>query len=311
MRNLFPLVQRSRRYASKFYDRAGQRLVISSGGVQFMDATLNFPEKVGLTYSTSLFWNGPDAYEDPTSRALAALISHSRLFFDIGSNIGIYSVYAGVKFPHVTIFAFEPIPTIWEKNRAFHRANQLPEENVFNLALGDSVGPQKIIIPVYATGLEEEQTATLCADSWQAHETKVEELAIQCTTLDAFAGDRVLPTGICCVKIDVENFEAAVLRGGKKFLNARRPWIVCEILPEQKLDLATGKRTNDNSAVLELLHELNFIPFALPDDGFFRMTAEDFNRPRQFKDFLHAPAEKIAPDISYLALENLGRLVQA
>ncbi len=311
LRKIFPLVRKLRHWAFKFHDRAGIRLVISGGPVRFMDAELNFAEKVGLLYSTPLFWNGPDAYEMPTSETLALLLKHSRLFLDIGSNIGIYSVYAGVKCPQVKTFSFEPIPSIWEKNRAFHRANGLPDQNVHQLALGDRVGPQEIIIPVYATGLEEEQTATLYADSWQSHEKQVERIQIQCTTLDTFAATNPLPDGPCCVKIDVENFEAAVLRGGRKFITARRPWIVCEILPTQKIDPVTGIRVNDNAQVIALVQELHYTPFAITADGFFRMTPADFERPRGLKDFLLAPAEKIPAEVSYFERTSLAQLLPA
>ena len=309
LRKLFPMVRTLRYWAWKFHDRAGLRLVISGGKVRFLDAELNFPEKVGVIYSTMLFWNGPEAYEAPTSRTLALLIKHSHAFFDIGSNIGIYSVYAGVKYPQVKTFAFEPIPSIWKKNCAFHQANGLSEKNVHQLALGDRAGEQEIIIPVYATGLEEEQTATLCADSWQSREKHVEKFKIQCATLDAFAAENALPDGPCCLKIDVENFEAAVLRGGKKFIAARRPWMVCEILATQKIDPATGIRVNDNAEVLALVRELDYLPFAITADGFFRMTAADFDRPRHLKDFLLVPQEKISGEISYLALENIGEML--
>jgi FkbM family methyltransferase len=314
LRHLFPLVRKTRRWCWKYHDRMGIRLVISGGEVSFLDAVLNFPEGVGLLYSTELYWNGPRAYETATSELLALLIGQSRVFLDVGSNIGIYAVYAGVKFPQVTTFAFEPVPVIWAKNRAFHRANCLPEKNVFNLALGECVGPQKIIIPVYNTALEEEQTATLCRDSWQAREEKVEEIEIQCSTLDAFTSTNPLPDGACCLKIDVENFEAAVLRGGKKFINLRRPWIVCEILPAQKFDLATGNRENDNTEVIALVQELGYTPFAVTANGFFRMSAADFDRPRGVKDFLLVPAEKLPADkisagISYLDMASLGKLL--
>jgi FkbM family methyltransferase len=314
LRHFFPLVRKTRRCCWKYHDRMGVRLVISGGAVSFLDAVLNFPEGVGLLYSTRLYWNGPRAYETATSELLALLIGQSRVFLDIGSNVGIYAVYAGVKFPQVTTFAFEPVPVIWAKNRAFHRANRLPEKNVFNLALGECVGPQKIIIPVYTPSLEEEQTATLCQDSWQAHEEKVEEIEIQCSTLDAFTSANPLPDGACCLKIDVENFEAAVLRGGKKFINLRRPWMVCEILPAQKIDPATGHRSNDNSEVIALVQELGYTPFAITADGFFRMTAADFDRPRSVKNFLLAPAErlsaeKISAGISYLDMASVEKLL--
>lgn len=214
-RIFFSLVQKTRQWSYKYHDRVGRRFIISGGKIRFLDAELVFPEDVGLTYSTPLFWNGPDAYEAATSHAIALLVSRSKLFLDVGSNIGIYSVYAGVKFPEVKTFAFEPVPDIWRKNCAFHRANQLPGKNVLNTALSNRDGVQKIFIPIYDTGLDKEQTATLNAVSWQAHEKKVETFEIQCVTLDSFAATQRLPDGPCCLKIDVENYEAAVLRGGK------------------------------------------------------------------------------------------------
>ena len=147
-RELLPLVQKLRGWAWKFHDRTAQRLVISGGKVQFMDAELEFPEDVGLTYAAPLFWNGPHAYDFATDRVLTALIGQSKLFLDVGSNIGLYSVYAGVKFPQVKTVAFEPVPVIWKKNCAFHRANNLSEKIVHNLALSDRDGEQKIFLSI-------------------------------------------------------------------------------------------------------------------------------------------------------------------
>jgi len=309
LRKLFPLIRKLRGASWKFHDRTGLRFVVSGGPVAFLDTVLNFPEGVGLQYSTPLFWNGPEAYEAATSRTIALLAGRSKLFLDIGSNIGIYSVYAGVKFPAVKTFAFEPVPVIWKKNCAFHAANQLAETIVLNAALSDRDGLQKIFIPIFDTGLDEEQTATLNAISWQAHEKKVETIEIQCLTLDTFAAKNALPAGPCFLKIDVENHEAAVLHGGKQFITSRRPWITCEILPCEEFDPATRTKRNNNRETLALVQELGYVAFAITNDGFFRMTPADFARPRELKDFLLVPAEKISPEISYLALSSLAELL--
>lgn len=307
-RELFPLIQKLRGWAWKFHDRTGIRFVISGGKIRLMDADLEFPENVALTYTTPLFWNGPDAYEAPTSRTIALLASKSKLFLDIGSNIGIYAVYVGVKFPQVKTIAFEPVPVIWEKNKAFHRANKISEQVTLNIALSDKDGPQKIFLPIFNTGVEEEQTATLNEKSWQAHAEKVEAIEIQCLTLDSFAAKNPLPPGPCCVKIDVEGFEAAVFRGAKKFLTERRPWIVCELLPCEEYDPVTKTKHNNNREPLAILEELNYAAFAITPEGYFRMSAADFSRPRNFKDFLLIPKEKVEGNTGFLALENIGDL---
>jgi hypothetical protein len=154
-------------------------------------------------------------------------------------------------------------------------------------------------------------TATLRADSWQAHEEKVEVLDIQCLTLDAFTEANQLPDGGCFLKIDVENCEAAVLRGGKKFIASRRPWIHCEILPCEEFDPVTRTKRNNNRETLDLIGELNYTPFAITNDGLFRMMAADFAQPREFKDFLLAPAEKIPADVVYLSSVSLAELLPA
>jgi FkbM family methyltransferase len=310
LRTLFPLVKKLRGWARKFYERSAQRLNISGGRLRFIDVELEFPQNVGLIYATPLFWEGPDVYEPPTSRAIALLAGRSRLFLDIGSNIGIYAVYVGVKFPAVKVFAFEPVPSIFAKNVLFHRANGLPEQTVCKLALGDRDGAQKIFLPQLAC-IEEEQTATLNEKSWQAHAEKVEAIEIQCQTLDTFMVKTPLPAGVCCVKIDVEGFEAAVLRGGKVFFKERRPWIICELLPREEFDPATRTLTNNNAPALALIEELNYAAFAITADGFFRMNTGDFSRPRDLKDFLLVPREKISGEILYLAPENLGDLFSA
>lgn len=306
-RKLFPLVRKLRGAASKFHHRTGVRFVPSGGKIRFMDADLEFPEQVALTYSALLYWDGPEAYEAPTSRAIALLAGKSNLFLDIGSNVGIYAVYAGVKFPQVKTIAFEPVPEIWKKNCAFHRANGLAEKIVEPIALSDQDGPQKIFLPKL-TSIEEEQTATLNQNSWQAHSQNVEAIEIQCVTLDSYAAKNSLPPGRCAVKIDVEGFEVAVFRGGKKFFRERRPWIVCELLPCEEYDAATKTLRNNNGPALVLIEELDYAAFAITADGFFRMSTGDFTRPRQLKDFLLVPREAIAADISFMALENVGEI---
>lgn len=285
--------------------------MISGGLVRFMDATLKFPEGVGLIYATSLFWNGPDAYEKSTSRILELLISRSRVFFDVGSNVGIYAVYTGVKYPQITVYAFEPVPSICEKNRLFHRANQLDDKRVLDLALSDHEGRQEMIIPLFAGAEEEQQTATLRENTWQASHETVEKITVECTTLDAFVSKNVPPEGECCLKIDVEDHEAAVLRGGLQFIRSRLPWIVCEILPGQKTNPQTQELENDNSETLKVLEELNYTPFAITADGLFRMTTADFSRPRALKDFLLVPPGKLPANASYLHPRSLADLLLA
>jgi FkbM family methyltransferase len=250
---------------------------------------------VGLNYATPLFWNGSHAYEADTSQLIALLLGRVKSFIDIGSNIGIYAVYAGVRHPQVFVHVFEPIPEIWQKNLSFHRANNLSTERVFNLACGDSNEEQRIFFPQPDQALEEEQTATLRADSWQAETPNVCHLDVRCTTLDSFFHTRGQPPDPCLLKIDVEDFEAGVLRGARSFISRSRPWIICELLP----------REHYNHETLTMITELRYVPFAITPNGLFRMSRLDFSRPRKFKDFLLLPSERIPAEVLYLPVGSL------
>jgi len=309
LRRLFPLLQKGRQFALKFADRVGARFVISGGRVQFLDASLNFPEKVGLVYSTQLYWNGSHAYEKPTSLTLARLIGKSKVFLDVGSNVGIYAVYAGVKHPEVTTYAFEPVPSIWKKNVLFHEANGLSAKGVIQAAVGDSDGTQELILPVSSHGLEEEQTGTLNAESWQKREKVSQRITIKSVTLDRFTLEAGLPPGNVTLKIDVENFEAAVFRGARTFIESRRPAIVCEILPWQRFHPVTGERSNDNEEVVGLIHALNYAIFAITDDGYFRISPGDFAHERNLKDFLLLPADTALGSFHFFSGKELDRFL--
>jgi FkbM family methyltransferase len=272
--------------------------MISGGRIRFLDVTLTFPENVGLGYATSLFWDGSGAYEADTSRLIASLLGRVDSFIDVGSNIGIYAVYAGVRYPKLSVYAFEPIPEIWQKNTAFHLANNLPADRVFNLACSDSDTSQRIFFPQPDHAMEEEQTATLRSDSWQAASSNVRCIDVKCTALDSFFSARGWPAGACLIKIDVEDFEAAALRGARNLVSRCRPWILCEILP----------REHHNCETVSLLAELKYTPFAVTSNGLFRMTSSDFSRPREIKDFLLVPSEKLLPEICYLPLESLAQI---
>lgn len=308
LRRLFPLVRKVRSWSLKIYDRAGERLVIDGGRASFLDAELEFPEGEGLDYSTRLFWNGPCAYESDTSRLIATLLKRARMFIDVGSNFGMYAVYAGVKHPDMLVHAFEPVPGTWRGNVAFHKANGLPCGRVLNLALSDDNQPKKIYIVPFPSGDPDTQTATLRPDSWQADSAGVDSMEIQCTTLDLFAAENNLPDLPCLLKIDVENYEAAVLRGAHDFLARRRPWVVCEILPKEEYDRETKTKRNNNRETLKLLGDLRYACFASTAAGLFRMAADDFARPRDYKDFLLIPEERIQPEVHYLSLDCLGEI---
>lgn len=126
------------------------------------------------------------------------------------------------------------------------------------------------------------------ADSWQAAKPH-KETTVRIATLDKLLEERELRAPII-IKIDVEDNEAAVLRGARGMIGRYRPAIVCEILP----------RAHNNKATVEALADLNYSAFAITVDGCFRFGADDFRLPRQFTDFLLLPSETLDPSVMFI-----------
>jgi FkbM family methyltransferase len=159
--------------------------------------------------STHGTWLG--SYEWEKQILLRSLIAKDSVFYDIGANVGFYTLLASV----VTgsegiVYAFEPLP----RNLVYlHRhvdMNRLPNVAVFDCALGDTNGE---------VGFWEGDSPS------EAHIAVDAPLKVRMFTLDHVReAYQLKPPDV--LKIDVEGAEAAVLRGAVNTLCEYSPVIV-------------------------------------------------------------------------------------
>lgn len=266
--------------ASEALKRTISRKVRRNGGsIRYDGIALHFPVGVGHDYLSNISWLGVDGFEAPTWRTMRAYIETTGTFIDIGANIGFYSVLAKKINPSVDIFAFEPSPRIYEQCLAFHRANDIQVMGLCQVALGDREGEAILFEPEDDHDFGNSSANTLVADSWQARKSH-RKRAVSVTQLDAFMRDRTLKVPIT-IKIDVEDFEAAVLRGAARTVAQYRPTIICEIL----------HRPHGNRETVSIIEELGYTAYAITAAGCFRFGTGDFATPRTFTDFLLLPNE--------------------
>lgn len=71
-----------------------------------------------------------------------ALTDHP-VIFDVGANIGLFSLFAARQWPESTIFAFEPIPQIFEALE--HNLSDLSHATPHRMALGSERGMREIV----------------------------------------------------------------------------------------------------------------------------------------------------------------------
>lgn len=166
-------------------------------------------------------WWGGETYEHLQTRYFKSLVKPGDVFFDIGSNIGYYSLTAApLVGPSGRIYAFEPATQQFTLLKANLSRNNLTQVEAVQLALSDCNGPGVLHLDdTFNTG----SAALRSGDA-----TGPNEETVTCTTLDDFVESRQIDR-IDVMKIDVEGFEMSVLRGGCRTLERLRPTLLIEV----------------------------------------------------------------------------------
>jgi FkbM family methyltransferase len=159
---------------------------------------------------------------DPDLNALLSTLRPGDIAYDIGANIGVFSVLmAKMVGADGQVVAFEPLPGVFEHLRANITLNALTNVRTLCIALSDVAGTSSMHTA------DESVLSSLESPAGADHRTEQIRMEIG-DRLRAFEG---LPIP-CAVKIDVEGHESSVLRGLHETL--RRPecrLVCCEIHP--------------------------------------------------------------------------------
>jgi FkbM family methyltransferase len=158
--------------------------------------------------------------ELPVQNALATHLRPGDVFYDIGANVGYFTVIgARLVGPSGHVYAFEPASESAEFVRRNADRNGFSNVTIVQKAVSDTTGRGELVIVEYSGGAAL-STATPVADGAR--------VAVDLITIDEFVSEpAVLPP--TTVKIDVEGVELEVLRGMADTIREHRPTIVCEI----------------------------------------------------------------------------------
>jgi FkbM family methyltransferase len=183
--------------------------------------------------------------------------------FDIGANVGLYSVVLGQRFPDARIVAFEPIPSTLKEFERNLELNAIHNVTVHRIGLSDHAANATFYFDATATGAT---SGAPLGPEFGATET----LTCPVETLDQFVtrtGD--VPQFIKC---DVEGGELSVFRGGAQTLKTHTPMIFTEML--RKWSLRFGYHPNE---IITFLGSFGYECFSMADGllkPFATMTEE-------------------------------------
>ncbi len=159
-----------------------------------------------------LFWRAKTLLtKEPETIAWLDRMVANDVFFDIGANIGMYSIYAGKK--KVKVYGFEPEASNYYFLNKNIQINDISTNTVaYNFALSDKESVDKLKIPYNTPG----SAFTTFGNNKERYPTIFEQGCIG-MTLDDIVSKHGLPVPDY-LKIDVDGIEAKIIRGAQNLI---------------------------------------------------------------------------------------------
>ena len=153
------------------------------------------------------------------------------VFFDIGANVGIYSIYAAKRSPKAMVYAFEPEYSNLHQLKLNIINNKLYNTvKPFALAISDQTGISYLHIQDFTPGaaLSTESISNL---KKTFDKDVIWKEGIGTTTLDYISSNLGIQPSL--IKIDVDGNELKILNGGRKvFSNPKMRSIIIEMIKD-------------------------------------------------------------------------------
>ncbi len=216
-----------------------------------------FGSQGGLDHIANLVQqHGLASYEAPFPGLFVALCREgSGTVLDVGANTGLFTLLAAVANPSVQVCAFEPLESV----RSLLQANILRNPElaariaIQPFGLSSTNGSFTFYETINSYGLLS-TSSSLELKHVQEIGQEYREQTIETLTLDGW-GQRLGPTPVHFMKVDVEGHEHAVIAGGRTFLAQHRPYLTLEVLGSAE----TGVVDN-------FLRETEYLDFAMAPD---------------------------------------------
>jgi len=146
-------------------------------------------------------------YEYEKQQWISREVRPKSVFWDIGANVGFYSLLASKLVRSGKVFAFEPVPRNLEHLRKHLVLNRVTNVEVLPIAVSDENGSARFQV---------EQSGSM------GHLSGEGSITVQIATLDSLVDEgKVLPPDY--VKMDIEGAELLALRGSSRTFQRFRP----------------------------------------------------------------------------------------
>jgi len=190
---------------------------------------------------TQFRWDTFNHKEPETLDWIDAYVGQAHTLFDVGANVGIYSMYAALKNRNLKVFSFEPeYSNLYQLRENIVKNNLGDQIDVYSIGLGSTNHVSRLHIQDMTPGaaLHSESIENITVS--RTGKKIIFREGIYCMTLDQFCEEEnKIPS---LLKIDVDGNELEVLKGGQEILrNKDMRSLIMEVQTEPKYYASCAK----------------------------------------------------------------------
>lgn len=193
-----------------------------------------------------------EANEAEMVKKIIERLSENATVFDVGANIGWYSLLLKKCFPGLKVYSFEPAPKNFHRLQRNFQLNNLSEDYLVNAGFYDSKGKMDFCFNPKLAGASSFRNI-LGQD--------VENIQVDITTMDAWVKNNSI-TNIGFIKCDVEGAELFVYKGGMDSIRKYKPVIMSEML--RKWSAKFNYHPND---IIRMFEEIGYECYVITENN--------------------------------------------
>ncbi len=186
-----------------------------------------------------------------------ALLDKQSVIFDIGANLGWYTLNFLKQNPQFTCYSFEPIEETWKRLIKNLELNEFETNLVYNFGFYNENKTLNFYYDILASG------ASSAADLRELDSTQ--KVNCQVRKMDDFVEEQKI-SRLDFIKCDVEGMEFLVYQGGIEAIKRFKPIVFTEML--RKWSAKFGYHPND---IINLFIEMGYSCYVISDNGMLRL----------------------------------------
>jgi FkbM family methyltransferase len=232
-----------------------------------------------------LFWEDEGCTFE-FSKIFKEIIPHTNTFFDIGANVGYYSLLAQKLNPAIAIHSFEPSAGPKYFLRKNCEINGFQDIHIVEKALGNYNGNIEFFEeknPKYAYQKHHASGIGNTANTWGINNYL--KYPVELIRLDDYCSQQNIAT-IDLIKIDTEGTEDAVFEGGLEIIKKSQPIIICEVLP--------GKIEEKIQQIIELEFKFEIFQFQSKTNRLKKITKIVDENKNGETNYFFVPTSKLS-----------------